>query len=275
MKVVSIFSGKGGVGKTSVSIMFASWLKYHKKERVVAYDFETPESRMLNKRNADLGILKLKTASLSKFTEGDDFYPVGAIKGRPEGYTEKELDAIATSLGKAKQSGPGYIICDFPGRFEKREAVYHLAKCGLVDLFVFPIVPEEQSVTSLFVITNMLRQKRFFQGVPDDYHQETLCFWNMVTRNDFRNGMDIIPKYEAMISAMGIPISPTRVKFADSVKRISSAPVFVTTTVAYPRSNFLRAFPPLPGEDKPYIENLFQEIKDRVDAVGKHEGGSK
>ena len=267
MKVITIFSGKGGVGKTTMSIMFASWLKYHMKERVVAYDFETPESRMMNKRNTDLKIINLKSLVLTKMSEGNEFYPIGPIKGRPEGFTDKELENIASALQKAKETGPGYIICDFPGRFEKREAMYYLASRGLIDLIVFPITPEEQSVTSLLVVNDIINQKGFFVGLPENHKQQTLCFWNMVTRNDGRNKQDILPKYEILLSSMGLTISPTRIKFVDTVKRSSSAPVFVTTTVAYPRSNFIKAFPPEPGSDKPYIENLFEEIKDRVDAI--------
>lgn len=269
MKVITIFSGKGGVGKTTMSILFASWLKYFMNERVIAFDFETPESRMLAKRTSDLDLLKMQSSRLKDLVGGNnDFYNIGAIKARrPEGYTDQELEAIANGLQKAKDSGPGYIICDFPGRFEKREAIFHLACRGLIDLMCFPIEPEEQSVTSLFVINQILGRPDFFINLPPDHKQEILCFWNKVTRNDNRSKQDIIPKYEKMLNTMSIPISPTRINFVDTVKRNSSAAVFVTTTVCYPRANVIKAFPAREGETKPYIENLFQEIKDRVDLL--------
>lgn len=271
MKVVTIFSGKGGVGKTTMSILFASWLKYYLGERVVAFDFETPESRMLAKRNQDLTLLQMQSSRLKDLVAGnEDFYRIGAIKARrPEGYTDQELEAIANGLEQAKASGPGYIICDFPGRFEKREAIFYLACRGLIDLMCFPIEPEEQSVTSLFVINQILKRPDFFINMPAGHKQEILCFWNKVTRNDSRSKQDIIPKYEQMLNALStpIPVSPTKINFVDTVKRNSSAAVFVTTTVCYPRANVIKAFPARDGGTKPYIENLFQEIKDRVDSI--------
>lgn len=267
MKVISIFTGKGGAGKTSISILLMSCLCYNWKQKVYALDFESPESRLYNKRKTDLNILKLGDSALSKLSDGNDFYTVMPVKRSPEGYSPKQLNEIAESLKKAKAAGEGYIICDFPGRFEKREAVYYLASRGLIDLFVFPIEPEDQSITSMLVVNEILNRKDFFVGMPEGHKQQVMCFWNKVTRNDLKNKMEIIPQYERMFETMGIPVSKTRINMVDTIKRTASAPVFVTTTVCYPRMNILKAFPPRPGEDRPYIENLFQEIKDRADAT--------
>ena len=267
MKVISIFTGKGGAGKTSISILLMSCLCYNWKQKVYAFDFESPESRLYNKRKTDLSILDLGPSVLSKLSEGNDFYTIARVKRSPEGYSPKQLNDIAESLKKAKAEGDGYLICDFPGRFEKREAVHYLASRGLIDLFVFPLEPEDQSITSMLVVNEILNKKDFFVGLPQGHKQEVMCFWNKVTRNDQRNKMEIIPKYEKMFEAMGIPVSKTRINMVDTIKRTASAPVFVTTTVCYPRMNMLKAFPPCLGEDWPYIENLFREIKDRADAT--------
>ena len=266
MKLVTIFSGKGGVGKTTMSILLASWLKYEKKERVVAYDFESPESRMMNKRNTDLSLLKMKDQTLMKLSDGNDFYPMGAIKGKPQGYTEGDLRKIADSIARAKDTGEGYIICDFPGRFEAKEAVYEITRRGLIDLMVFPIQQEDQSVASMLSVNKILKEPGFINGPSGKSTQDVLCFWNMVTKNDIHKEASK-QQYELMFSMMGIPVSKTRIRYADTVKRSASAPVFVTTTVCYPKQFMLRAFPPEQGQDYPYIENLFMEIKERLDKI--------
>ena len=267
MKSIAIFSGKGGVGKTTFSIILGSWLSYHLKERVIAYDFESPEQRMMNKRNSDLNFIKSKSPTLIKYCEGLTPYPIGAIRPSANGYTLEELDVIERNFRKARSSGDGYIICDFPGRFGAQEAVYRLTAAGLIDLMVFPIQPEEQSIQSMLIINKFLTNPRFFHD--PGYCQKVMCFWNMVTRNDFgkRTKTDIMGTYEKIFSMLHIPVSPTRVRFADTMKRSSNSPVFVTTTVCYPRPNIFKAFPPKEGSDIPYIENLFQEMKDRLDGV--------
>lgn len=267
MKVVTIFSGKGGVGKTTMSILFASWLKYYMKQRVFAYDFESPESRMVYKRNKDLQALEQKTQSLTHFVESMDFYPIGAIQGKPGGYSNADLNRIADGLEQAKSTGEGYIICDFPGRFESKEAVYTLVRRGLIDLIVFPIQPEEQSVASMLMINQYLRDPSFVLRDGQPSHQEIMCFWNMVTYNDRRGKQDILANYEKVLDVMKIHVSPTRIRFVDTVKRPSSSAVMVTTTICYPRFNIMKTFPPDEGETIPYIEKLFQEIKDKVDSI--------
>lgn len=271
MKSIAIFSGKGGVGKTSFSILLASWLSYHMKERVFAYDFESPEQRMMNKRKADLHTLEAKSSLLAKMCEGLEPYPIGAIRPAANGYTSQELDVIERNFRKAKASGDGYIICDFPGRFGAQEAVYRLSAAGLIDLMAFPVVPEEQSVQSMFIINKFLSNPKFYL-VPD-YRQQVMCFWNMVTRNDSgkRSKTDIMGQYEKLFAMLHIPVSPTRIRFVDTMKRSSGQSFFVTTTVCYPRAFVARAFPPLDNADVPYIENLFQEMKDRLDGIIKPE----
>lgn len=268
MKVITIFSGKGGVGKTTFSILLASWLKYKLKERVVAYDFESPESRMMNKRNQDLLFLSNESPTLTRFVgENKDFYPMGAIKARTEGYTKEDLKVIATNIAKAKQSGSGYIICDFPGRFESKEAVYTLTRSGLIDIMVFPIQPEEQSIASMFSINNILNTPGFFSASSEKTKQEIYCFWNMVTKNDRNLKQDLLGRYETVMTNMQIPFSPVRINFVDTVKRLPTQQNMVVSTVCYPELNIIKAFPPRDDSKTPYIELLFHEIKDRVDAV--------
>lgn len=270
MKIISIYSSKGGVGKTTMSILLASWLKYEKGERVLAYDFESPESRMMDKRNADLTALKMNTPILTKLCEGiKEYYPMAPVKGKSMGFTDKEIARIVDGLRMAKESGEGYIICDFPGRYQGKEPVVAIVKAGLIDLMAFPVQPEDQSITSLFIMKKILSEKGYFDKDSGKTAQDIMCFWNMISRNDKRGKQDIVAAYEDIFKAMNIPCAKTRINYVDTVKRSVTQPRFVTTTVCYPRLFMQQAFPPSQelGDGKPYIENLFEEIKARVDGA--------
>lgn len=57
MRVITIFSEKGGIGKTTLSIMLVSFLAYEKKQKVFACDFDFPGYQMLNTRENDLRLI--------------------------------------------------------------------------------------------------------------------------------------------------------------------------------------------------------------------------
>ena len=43
MRIVSFYSAKGGTGKTTFNLLFASYLRYQKGLRVLFLDFDGPE----------------------------------------------------------------------------------------------------------------------------------------------------------------------------------------------------------------------------------------
>ena len=54
MQVITFFSAKGGTCKTTMNMMFASFLKYHLGKRVLLLDFDSPEFNLSNVRRRDL-----------------------------------------------------------------------------------------------------------------------------------------------------------------------------------------------------------------------------
>lgn len=101
MKVIAIFSGKGGVGKSTVAALFAMALSKTKKVALMDLDVNTPSIPVMFGEEKEIGNLKL-------FSTGFD-YKKTII------YTGKMMRASLDSLAKkVKDSKPDVCIMDMP-----------------------------------------------------------------------------------------------------------------------------------------------------------------
>lgn len=73
MKVFSFFSGKGGVGKTTLTILLASYLAYFLNLKVLVIDMEKPDGRILPFRNGDIHQLQTAGTPLNNYARA---YPM-------------------------------------------------------------------------------------------------------------------------------------------------------------------------------------------------------
>lgn len=55
---VTIYNEKGGVGKTTITALLASYLAYAKGKRVCILDFDYPSYHFMEMRRSELSILK-------------------------------------------------------------------------------------------------------------------------------------------------------------------------------------------------------------------------
>ena len=80
MKVLSFFTAKGGTGKTTFNIFFASYLKYVQEKRVMVLDLDAREYSLTCCRDRDIDYLN----SNGLPCELDSFYPVEAVRDLSE-----------------------------------------------------------------------------------------------------------------------------------------------------------------------------------------------
>lgn len=160
MKIITFFSEKGGVGKSTCSILYASWLKYKYGIRVGVADFngrlqglrndetkqpkqDPEEKRMPCFSDEPWPIVSCTPRMLTQYVNLNEPYPHGAwLKDQ---YTKGPL------------KGCEIIICDFPGSLTGREFI----NCLLGDKISYVIIPvekEQMTIASTFGLIRMLKK---------------------------------------------------------------------------------------------------------------------
>ena len=259
MKVVTIFNEKGGTGKTTLLSMFASWLAYEKKERVAVYDFDFPSYQLHNMRLLEEETLKRGAPDLAKLCAGNEFYPIARVKGNYTGFTQKELGTLVSQMKKVRDSYDGYLLLDFPGRFLRNDPSYAIMSAGLVDLVVFPVDTDRQSLSSALNLVSILRGK---PGAPflepgTKENQDVLFVWNKENRAERRGNRDWYGEWDAFLEKMGIPVAGARIRDILIARRDFGTFGFIRSTVCWPAQNIKRS--------APYLEKIFEEMKARLD----------
>ena len=209
---------------------------------------------MMNMRNRDLAVLGSGNDYLRQFVEGDRFFPIGNVKGNYLGYSNVELQKIASNIRRIKEAGEGYVLLDFPGRFLQSDPAYYLTKEGLLDLIVFPISTDAQSISSALNIVHMLRNPKMF---PKGADQKFLFMWNFETENERKGRKDWYDTFVHLFDDMDIRVASTKMRNIEILRRDPPTFGFVRNTVCWPEVNVRMRCP--------YVESLFEEIKAIVD----------
>ena len=129
MKVISFFTAKGGTGKTTFNMLFASYLKYVQEKRVMVLDLDAPEYSLTCCRDRDIDYLE----SSGLPCELDSFYPVEAVRD----LSEQSIYDLADTI-KGLRDQLDWLVLDFKGSFKQGDPVCTLAEEGVLDMIVMP-----------------------------------------------------------------------------------------------------------------------------------------
>ena len=159
MKTISFFSEKGGVGKSTFSIMYASWLHYKYGVKVGLADFndritryrnaEITKREELRKNKPDIPSLNVASAwpiETVKVREIEQLRKDGALKPYVKWFVEKIQGPLA---------GMDVILCDFPGNLSGKEFV-EMAGFQLLNLVVIPTERDPMTIQATRKIQKML-----------------------------------------------------------------------------------------------------------------------
>lgn len=255
MKVITFFSEKGGTGKTTLTVLMASYLAYKKHENVCVMDCDFPSYQFSKMRETDIAMRLPENPAFLKAIGSNIPYPVGKIAAK-ERFTPAEMGKIADAL-KAQTKGDGYYFLDFPGRFLPDDLVYYLSRKGLIDLVVLPVDSDRQSRASALYVADVLRSDGFKKATGKRNGQDMCVLWNREATKERQGKRDWYAGANDYFSSIGIPVVSRKVRDILIARRDPNTFGFIRSTLCWPEQNVHKA--------APYLESIFEEIKLRAD----------
>jgi cellulose biosynthesis protein BcsQ len=203
MKQETLFAAfstqKGGTGKTSVTVLTASYLHYVKGLNVAVVDCDFPQHSIVNERKRDIDLVMgndyFKRLAYEQFRALD-------IKAYPVEESEAP-DAIskAGALMEKEDKPLDIIFFDLPGTLNTTGVVKTLAS---MDYIFTPISADRLVLESTLQYATMLNDHIISQNKGN--LKNLYLFWNMV---DGREKSPLYEAYEGAIAEMGLEVLKT------------------------------------------------------------------
>lgn len=216
MKTISFFSEKGGVGKTTFGIMYASWLKYKHGIKIGVIDFnnrilEYREREKLDRKDfLSPEILQnawpIETASPKKIKE--------TLKGicAPNSYAVW----TETLIREGSMKDMDVVVLDFPGNLSGKEFL-ELSLHKLINLVVMPCDRDIQTIQSTIKMSSFLHTNR----------QPFCAFMNQI--QTYNKKSQIVEGIQMMQNIHKIPFLPDMISYSDRIKKLSEQDIIRST----------------------------------------------
>lgn len=246
MKTMAFFNEKGGVGKSTHTVLFASWLAYGRGKRVLVVDLEAPGARLQSARESELAQMEDPSSALSRYLETvqkpqvlwDVISPLSGVKK----VTAEVLGPLMESLWRVVAADEyDYVIFDFPSGMTDLSPSFVLCGSGLVDLVAIPV--DTEPVTRRCALNTAVVMKK--------NEVDVRMFWNNIPVADM-NKDGYLDSGEEIFSEFGLEFLKTRIKMFAKARRNSEEKLFVRSTVCWPERYVQMNCPELPA--------LYEEI---------------
>lgn len=250
MKTITFYSEKGGVGKTSFGVMYASWLKYRTEDgvkgpvRSAVMDYN---NRISDMRVREIDRMKNEGNPVPPaesmwpiFQEEEDAGPY--TKDCHSRYLLKMING--DTKNGAHLSDYDVLVLDFPGA-QNNEEFIQLFSDGLIGAVMIPVDRDPQT----YMATLSLARVIGFSDVP------YACFFNTINLSTDPERYRTVAKF--LRDNSGLCTMPTFVTYTERLKK-EGEPDAIRSTFSWPKwtpnSRSSGA-----GED-PGLENLFIDI---------------
>ena len=245
---VSIYNEKGGVGKTTVTALAASYLAYAKGRKVCVLDFDYPSYHFMDLRRRETAILQDPRSPLAAWLRNTPStagpYDIFSLPpGR--GGTYRPLE-VFPYLDEVLSSGYDYVFYDFPGRFAQGEPVSFIAANGYLDFAAVPMDTDVQSRRSALVVADALSRV----GIP------VTLFWNRVSLWEARGDGGRFRRGAEPFAARGMEVMDLSVRDIRKLSRDPSEMAFIRSTLCFPERYVNKWSPAI----VPFLEALIVRI---------------
>lgn len=194
---VAFSTQKGGAGKTTLTVLVASYLHYVKGYNVAIVDCDFPQHSIFEMRERDLNTVMeddhYKAMAYEQFTRlAKKAYPVveSSVK-----------EAIADAEHLTKQGDFDFVFYDLPGTMNDQELFFTLAN---MDYIIAPISADRVVLESTLRYMVVVNENLVKPGKSRIKGMHLL--WNMV---DGREKSELYEVYEAVIQDLGFSILKT------------------------------------------------------------------
>lgn len=196
-KYVAFSTQKGGAGKTTMTVLVASYLHYLKGYNVAVIDCDYPQHSIVEMRERDLKLAleddHYKRLAYEQFTSLDKkAYPV------VDSNTDEAIEDAEHIL---PQGDFDFIFFDLPGTMNNKNLVHTLAR---MDYIIAPISADRIVLESTLNYAMVIKDHMIGKQGADI--KGLYMFWNMV---DGREKSELYEVYEGVIGELGLPVLKT------------------------------------------------------------------
>lgn len=211
MKTITFFSEKGGVGKSSFSIMYASWLHYKYGVKVGLADFNR---RILNYRNEEIekrkklriGNPDIKLFDVSKAWPIVDVNYDRTSELRKAGVQRPYAIWLEEECRSGRLAGMDVVLCDFPGSLTGFEFIQNCSM-RMLNLIVIPTDKDPMVLDSTFSLHNLIKE----------YNH---CAFINKARTNLNNQRASYIKFAELLVKEGLPLLPDMISNSDRMMSI-------------------------------------------------------
>lgn len=194
---VAFSTQKGGAGKTTLTVLVASYLHYVKGYNVAVIDCDFPQHSIAEMRERDLQMAM--DDEYYKLMAYDQFSALGkkayvVIESSPENAMEDAKEVI-------EEMKPDFVFFDLPGTINNPDVVRTLS---FMDYIIAPISADRVVLESTLQYVITVNDALITPGKATI--KGTYLLWNLV---DGREKSELYDVYEEVIEKLGFPLFKT------------------------------------------------------------------
>lgn len=205
-KFIAIGNQKGGVGKSALTVIYASYLHYELQKNVIVVDCDYPQHSIYSMRGSDIDAVTENEELQGSLTRRFDQYGRKAYK-IIKSSAEKALEAVIDFMDNSKHP-VDVVLFDIPGTVNSQGVVNLIFN---LDYIFIPIVADRRVLESS--LSFALSLKGYIENATFEFNLKDLFFfWNKVDRRENTELYDLFPEVakEAEVEILSTQIPDTK-----------------------------------------------------------------
>lgn len=209
-KFVAFSTQKGGAGKTTLSVLAASYLYYVKGLKVLVVDCDYPQFSIEEMRQRDKDLIECSPQFKKLFSDNlrqTKLAPYPLLTAKPEEAMQKVRDIIEAG------NEIDIVFFDLPGTVNNR-GVVNILNC--MDTVIVPVAADKVILESSLAFALKIQE---WLTTGRTQVKQMYMLWNLV---DAREKTDLYDQYEAVFEEYGLMTLKTKIPDTKKYRREGS-----------------------------------------------------